>query len=251
MRVLLPRPADDVDLHEFYAADWIDAGGLRVDFVSSADGAAQADGRSAGLQTPGDNRVFAALRDLADVVLVGSGTALAEGYRGIRLDEQRLAIRRAYGLPDALPIAVISRSLRLDPALPLFSRALPTARTIVLTCAAAPADRRAVLAGVADVVVCGEQSVDLAAARATLEERGHRRILSEGGPGTLGEMAAAGVVDELCLSLTPFLVGAGPMRIIAGPALGEPFDLALTGVLEEDGALFLRYRMPGTMSARS
>src|SRR4051794_23271220 len=122
MRVLLPQPADDVDLHEFYAADWMDAGGLRVDFVSSVDGAAQAKGRSAGLQTPGDNRVFAALRDLADVVLVGSGTALVERYRGIRLDEQRLAIRRAYGLGDTLPIAVISRSLRMDPSLPLFAQ---------------------------------------------------------------------------------------------------------------------------------
>src|SRR3954451_15064069 len=115
MRALLPESADDVDLHAFYAADWLDRGGLRVDFVCSADGAAQAEGRSAGLQTPGDNRGFAALRDLADVVLVGAGTARAEGYRAIRLTPQRLALRREYGLSEQLPIAVTSRSLRLDP----------------------------------------------------------------------------------------------------------------------------------------
>src|SRR3954469_22209734 len=115
MRALLPQSSADVDVHSFYAADWVETGGLRVDFVCSADGAAQAEGRSAGLQTPGDNRVFAALRDLADVVLVGAGTARAEGSRAVRLAPRRLALRREYGLSEQLPIAVTSRSLRLDP----------------------------------------------------------------------------------------------------------------------------------------
>jgi riboflavin biosynthesis pyrimidine reductase len=247
MRALLPHPADDVDVHALYAADWLDRGGLRVDFVSSVDGGAQAEGRSAGLQTPGDNRVFAALRDLADVVLVGAGTALAEGYRGIRVDERRQAVRRAYGLSDVLPTAVISRSLRLDPDSPLFTEAPAQGRTIVLTCEAAPADRRAALAGVADVVTCGADAVDPARLRAALEERGLRRILSEGGPTAFAELAHGGVVDELCLSLTPLLVGPGPSRILAGTGgWPAPAGLVLAGALEEDGALFLRYRMPRT-----
>ena len=78
MRALLPRFADDPDVHAHYARDWVARGGVRVNFVSAADGAVTADGKSKGLQTPGDNRVFAALRDLADVVLVGAGTAVAE-----------------------------------------------------------------------------------------------------------------------------------------------------------------------------
>src|SRR3954470_8850244 len=98
MRALLPEPIDDVDVHEFYAAGWAEPGGLRVDFVTAVDGAAHASGRSAGLQTPGDNSVFAAQRDLADVVLVGAGTAVAEGYRAVRVSEQRLAERRRFGL---------------------------------------------------------------------------------------------------------------------------------------------------------
>jgi riboflavin biosynthesis pyrimidine reductase len=129
---------------------------------------------------------------------------------------------------------------------------VPGARTIVLTCEAAPADRRSALAQVADLAVCGADTVDLTLARAALEERGHRHIVSEGGPHAFAEMAAAGVVDELCLSITPLLVGPGPSRITAGPAAwSAPEQLRLLGVLEEDGALFLRYRMPGTMSARS
>jgi riboflavin biosynthesis pyrimidine reductase len=244
MRALLPAPADEVDVHAFYAADWVDGGGLRVNFVSSADGAAQADGKSEGLQTAGDNRVFAALRDLADVVLAGAGTVTIEGYRAISVSGRRAAIRRRYGLRDVLPTAVISRSLRLNPDSALFTDAHPDARTIVLTSEAAPAERVAALAKVADVAVCGSDLVDLALARAALAERGLTRILSEGGPIAFTHLAAAGVVDELCLSLTPKLVGPGPTRITAGADLWtQPRALQLAGLLEEDGALFLRYRL--------
>lgn len=252
MRALLPEPADDVDVHAFYAADWLDSGGVRVNFVGSVDGAAQAEGRSGGLQTPGDNRVFKALRDLADVVVAGAGTVTIEGYRAVRVPDTRVEIRRAYGLRDVLPTAVVSRSLRLDPDASLFADALPGARTIVLTCAAAPADRRAALAKSADVVVCGDDIVEPALAKAALHERGLTRILSEGGPTAFGYLLAGGVVDELCLSITPMLVGPGPTRIVDGPAEWDvPIGLRLAGLLEEDGALFARYRIPGTISSRS
>ncbi len=244
MRALLPEPADDVDVHAFYADGWLDSGGLRVNFVSAVDGAAQAGGRSAGLQTPGDNRVFAALRDLADVVLAGAGTVVAEGYRPVRVSERRRAVRRNLGLSDAVPIAVTSRNLRLDPTSALFAAAPAGARTIVLTCDAAPADRRAALAEVADVVSCGEDDAQPSLVRAALHERGLRRVLSEGGPTAFAALAAApGIVDELCLSLSPLLAGPGPGRITAGAQWGAARDLELRGLLEEDGALFLRYRL--------
>jgi riboflavin biosynthesis pyrimidine reductase len=246
MRALLPAPTGDVDVHAFYATDWVDGGGLRVNFVSSADGAAQAGGRSAGLQTAGDNRVFAALRDLADVVLAGATTVTIEGYRAVVVSDQRAAIRRELGLRDVLPTAVISRSLRLDPDSTLFTGAHPKARTIVLTCEAAPADRLAALAKVADVAVCGDEMVDLPLARAALEQRGLTRILSEGGPTAFAHLVTGGVVDELCLSLTPLLVGPGPTRITAGTELWpHAVPMRLAGLLEEDGALFLRYRLGG------
>jgi riboflavin biosynthesis pyrimidine reductase len=244
MRALLPSPADDVDLHAFYAAGWLD-GGLRVNFISSADGAAQAGGKSAGLQTPGDNRVFAALRDLADVVLAGAGTAVIEGYRPITVSAKRAAIRREHGLRDVLPTAVISRTLRLDPAAELFAGSA-AAPTIVLTSAAAPADRRATLAASLDVVICGDDRVEPARARQALEERGLTRILSEGGPTAFADLAAGGVVDELCLSVAPFLVGPGPTRITDGASWTDRAGLTLTGVLEEDSALFLRYAVDRT-----
>jgi riboflavin biosynthesis pyrimidine reductase len=243
MRALLPQPATHVDVHDFYARDWLDEGGLRVDFVCSVDGAATADGVSRGLQTPGDNRVFAAMRDLADVVLAGAGTVRTEGYRPIRLSDRRIGIRTGYGLSAHLPTAVISRSLRLDPHAALFTDAPEDARTIVITCAAGDAAVRTALEPIADVIVCGDADVDLPSARAALEERGLRRILCEGGPTLFAVIANAGVMDELCLSITPLLAGPGSRRIVAGGLWhGNPHELRLTGLLEEDGALFCRYR---------
>lgn len=243
MRVLLPSPADEVDVHAFYAADWVETGGLRVNFIASADGAASAAGKSAGLQTPGDNLIFAALRDLADVVVAGAGTVMTEGYRAITVPEPRRSIRRAYGMRDALPTAVVSRTLRLDPSASLFVDAQGESRTIVLTCAAAPPDRLTALRPVADVVICGDEAVEPARARAALEERGHSRILSEGGPTAFADFVAGGAVDELCLTVSPLLIGPGPARITAGGPWEAVAGLVLTGALEEDSALFLRYRV--------
>lgn len=241
MRALLPEPVTDVDLHDHYAAGWTDRGGVRVNFVSSVDGAVSAGGRSRGLQTPGDNAVFAALRDLADVVVVGSGTAAAEDYGPARFGDRRLAARRAHGLPDTMPVAVLSRSLRLDPAARLFTEARPAARPLVLTCSAAGGNRTA-LESVADVIDCGTDDVEPARVRAVLEQRGLRRILCEGGPTVFARFAAAGEVDELCLSITPLLAGPGPGRITDGREWPRTLTLTLTGLLEDDGALFCRYR---------
>lgn len=242
MRALIPHSAGEADLHEFYARDWVDRGGLRLDFVASVDGAGSSDGASAGLQTPGDNRVFAALRDLADVVVAGAGTVRTEGYRKVRVNPHRAEIRRHYGLPAEVPLAVVSRSLHLDPDAEAFTA--PGPRTVVLTCAGADAEVRAALERTAEVIICGDDEVDLVAARAALQERGLTRILCEGGPTLFADLARAGVVDELCLSVTPFLAGPGSGRIVAGePWPGAPRPLTLTGLLEEDGALFCRYRV--------
>src|SRR5258708_35283434 len=130
MRALFPARDDAVDLHAFYGADWIEPGGLRVNFVTSADGAAHADGRSRGLQTPGDTKVYSALRDLADVVLVGAGTVTTEGYRPARVSAEQAAVRRGLGLRQALPGALISRSLHLEPEAAPFADAAAPARPL-------------------------------------------------------------------------------------------------------------------------
>ena len=243
MRRLLPDPATDLDdtaLAEAYA---LPAGAdrhLRMNFVTSADGAATLDGRSGGLSGSGDKRVFGLLRDLADVILVGAGTVRDEGYGPPGYDAGRRARRRGRGLAEVPPYALVSNSLALDPGRPLFTRA--EARTIVVAPAGVPAERRAALAGVADIVTAGTERVDLAGALAQLADRGLRRVLGEGGPTLFSALLAGGHVDELCLTVSPLLTGPGPVRIVAGaPLPTAPYPLRSMHVLTEDGALFLRY----------
>jgi riboflavin biosynthesis pyrimidine reductase len=251
MRALLPEPAADVDVHAWYARDWLDIGGLRVNFIASVDGAVSAAGVSRGLQTPGDNRIFAALRDLADVVVAGSGTVLTEGYAVVSLSAARQQRRRELGLAETLTIAVVSRSLLLDPKAPLFHGAESDPRTIVLTCAAADTQRRTALEAVADVIICGEEKVEPALVRAALAERGLIHVLCEGGPTLFADFVGAQVVDELCLTVSPLLVGPGPNRIVAGQPWGVgSVWMRLAGLLEEDGALFCRYRIDVSEATR-
>ena len=239
--MILPSAGGELDLlglAEAYAYPrerW-----LRVNFVSSADGAAYIEGRSEGLSSPADKQVFGILRVLADVVLVGAGTARAEEYKAARARPSLAALRE--GRTAAAPIALVTRTLGLNLASPLFTETVPGARTIVITCAAADEELRAETAKVADVIIAGDEVVDLPAARAALEERGLPRVLCEGGPRLFGDLTAAGLVDELCLSLGPTLAGPGAARIIDGTHLDDARPLALTQVLAaDDGFLFCRY----------
>jgi riboflavin biosynthesis pyrimidine reductase len=228
------RPLDDDDLAEQYAPQ----PGVRVNFVTSLDGAVALDGYSAGLSGPADKRVFGLLRMLADAVLVAAGTLRHEGYRAIRLSEQRRHWRRAHGWPEYPTLVVVSGTLDLKPEQAAFADA--PVRPIVLTHEAAPADRRAALEKVADVIPTGPTEVDLAAAVAHLRDRGLTRVLSEGGPYLLGALTAADQVDELCLTVSPLLAGPGAGRITAGPPT-PPRALALKHILAADDMLLLRY----------
>ena len=134
---------------------------------------------------------------------------------------------------------MVTGSGGLDPSSALFTDAV--ARTVVLLAGSAPADRRAALAEVADVVVAGGEHVDPAVALDALAERGLGRVLCEGGPGLFGRVAGSGRLDELCLTYAPVLAGPGPDRIVGGPPLPSPVPLTLGHLLEEDGFLFARY----------
>lgn len=246
MRRLLPLPGtdnlsqDDLDAAYALAAPGPGTAHVRANFVAAADGAAEVDGRSAALGGPGDRQVFRTLRWLADVIVVGAGTARAENYGGAVVPPDRREARVAAGLAPAPPIAVISGSLALDPAARLFTAQV---RPLILTCARAPADRAAALRAVADVVICGDEEVVPALMLAELAARGLPRVLTEGGPKLHARLADAGVLDELCLTVAPVLAGPGHLGIVDGPAWPAARQLELAHALEEDGSLFLRYRL--------
>ena len=207
---------------------------VRVNFVTSVDGAVEVDGYSKGLSGPADKRVFGILRKVCDALLVGAGTLRHEGYRAVTLDEPRRAWRRAQGLAETPTLAVVSGHLALDPGSPVFTDA--PARPVVLTTTTASAP--AGLERVADVV----RVPDIAAGVAALRERGLGQILCEGGPHLFGALTAADLVDELCLTVSPLLAGAKAGRITAGPHLPDgPTALRLHHTLLADDLLLLRY----------
>jgi riboflavin biosynthesis pyrimidine reductase len=213
---------------------------VRANMIASADGAAWLGGRAGGLSGAADRMVFAALRSMADVILVGAGTARAERYRPVRDTEVWSRLRR--GRTATPPIAVLSRELALDLQAPLLAAAPPHARTIVLTTEAAPADRRAAAARHAEVIVTGDDLVTAAAAMDALAARGLTRVLAEGGPRMLGRIAAETLLDEICLTFSPMLVGGDAGRILAATAWpGAPARLTLAHVLEDEGHLLCRY----------
>lgn len=200
---------------------------VRGGMVLSADGSATRDGTSRPLSTPADRAVFRALRTLADVVLVGAGTARAESYGPVRLPAAHRAAREAAGRPAVPALAVVSRSLDL--------RGVSGA---VLVTSAARA--RTAPAGL-DLVAAGDDEVDLAAALDALAARGLTRVLCEGGPQLLGDLVAAGLLDELCMTLSPGLAGPGP-GLLAAP-LPAPVPLRLVHLVEQDGSLLLRWSL--------
>lgn len=246
MHLLPPGPAvDDRALEELYAyPPALTRPYVQVNFVASADGAATVAGRSRGLSSPSDKKVFALGRDLADVVLVGAGTALVEGYRGIKRTELRASRRTRLGLSEVPPIAVVTGRGSIDPASPLITDTLVP--PIVLTTEAAPASWRTAVADAgADVVVAGTDRVDVRPALAALAERGLLRVCCEGGPTLFADLVAAGLVDQLCLTVAPLLTGAGAPRVVLGAPADREVRLTLESVLSDEGFLMLRYRRAG------
>lgn len=236
----LTSSAEPVDLAERYAypADPPSGGlWLRANMVAGLDGAAQRDERSGGLGNEADRRLFLLLRGLADAVIVGAGTVRAEGYGPVRPVPEWDGVRD--GRPPVPPLVIVSRSLGLDFDGPVFTEA--RVPTIVLTCADADPERLRTARARADVIIAGERALDFGVAFRALAARGHRRLLCEGGPAVLGQIAAAGLLDELCLTLSPMLLGGDALRILDGPSVPDPACWRLAHALTDEDYLFLRY----------
>ncbi|CAN5890461.1 pyrimidine reductase family protein [soil metagenome] len=248
MRQLLPEPGE-VDPAVVHAAAFRPALAHRpwvlANMVASVDGATALDGVSGGLSGPGDKEVFSALRAVSDVIFVAAGTARTEGYGPPRTPADRRAEREARGQAPYPRLALVSRSLDLDPLAELFSAAPEP--PIILTSATADRDRHRALSAVAEVVTVetdppgGEEAgVDLGRALGELGTRGVSVVLTEGGPALIGQLVAAGLLDELNLTLAPKLVGGTSARLASGPT-EAPTELDLAHLWEAEGMLLCRY----------
>ena len=208
----------DLDLGLYTFPD-VDRPWLRTNFVVTLDGAAHdAQGVTASLGGPADSALFAHLRSLADVILVGAGTTRVEQYRA----------------KSPVPLAIASR--RLD-----IPERLRTPGVVVVTTTDAPADRvdELTAAGV-EVLSHGDETVDWPAVLAAFGERGWLKINCEGGPGLHGDLVSHGLVDDLCLTIAPVLA-AGDAPRIAHSRLPVAENMRLAHAVPVGDVLFTRW----------
>lgn len=236
-----PGPIDDLAALVAQAVRPAPAGRpwVLVDMIASLDGAIAIGGRSGSLGGPADRAMFSALRAVGDVVLAGAGTVRAEGYGPPRPTAATRAVRRARGQTEAPRLAIATRRLDLDLTTPLFTEA--EAPPFLLVCEATPADRRAAAAEVAELVVAGEDTVDLHAALGELHARGVRTVTCEGGAHLNGDLLIADLIDEWALTMSPLLVGGEADRAAVGPLPPAPREMHLDWLLEGDGLLLTRW----------
>ncbi|MGH3546335.1 MAG: pyrimidine reductase family protein [Mycobacteriales bacterium] len=213
---------------------------LRVNFVAGVDGAATVDGASEPLSGPADKAVFAILRDHCDALIVGAETFRRERYRLPVAGPARQLRRVSWGRAAQPRLVVVSGSLNLD--LSSAAGASPETAPLVITHAGSDPTRRAALGNLAEVACIGEQTVDLPSVIAELHRRGYTQLLCEGGPRLFAQLATAGLVDELCLTLSPQLaLGDGPRIATGNSEQTQPVPLRLTALLHADGMLLSRY----------
>jgi riboflavin biosynthesis pyrimidine reductase len=237
------RELDGGELPELYGYPAeLNRSWLRANFIASLDGAASVDGTTGRLGGPGDRAVFSLLRELADVILVGAGTVRVEDYSGARLTIAQRQGRQARGQSEVPQLAIVTKSGRLEREMPVFTRT--EVPPLVCTCAAVADQTRSGLAGLADVIECSVDDparVDEAMVLAALADRGLYRVLTEGGPTLFGSFVERGLLDELCLTIAPSLVGGQAGRIAAGPGKGLTGMRRAHILTDDDGYLYTRY----------
>lgn len=204
-------------------SQWSQDTWVRACMVSTLDGSAiGVDGKSGSISSPVDRDLFVSMRSAGDVILVGAGTLRLENYSRV-----------------ATPIAVVSRRLDFSADLRLFAEPAREPVPIIFTTSEAASSADRWLMKAAEIVPCGQESVDLASVIHELASRGLTRIHCEGGPTLLGSLVAHDLVDELVLTVTPSLLGT-PDRILH--AAIAPAALRITGVWEQDGTVVIQSR---------
>ncbi|HTX95936.1 MAG TPA: pyrimidine reductase family protein [Mycobacterium sp.] len=236
------RELDDGELPALYGYPDGDGTWVRANFITSVDGGATAGGSSGAMGGPGDRFIFNLLRELSDVIVVGAGTVRIEAYSGAHVSAAQRQRRQARGQSEVPQLAVVTKSGRLDRDMPVFTRT--EVPPLVLTCTAAATQARRMLGDLCEVLDCSGSDpgkVDEATMLAILSARGMRRILTEGGPTLLDSLLERDQLDELCLTIAPYLVGGLARRIATGP--GQLLTrMRRAHVLTDDvGYLYTRY----------
>jgi riboflavin biosynthesis pyrimidine reductase len=228
-------PDSEAELDRYYGDP---PRGIRANMVLTPDGGGAFRGRTKAITDAADQALLGYLRSHADAIMVGAATIQAEHYGPVTLSPEVRAKREANGYAAAPPLIVVTAHANLTTTLPVFNPEGP--RTIVATVAKS-AEQAGELREVADVIVVGDEEIELARIIAALRERGLERILCEGGPYLLSQLVEGDLVDDMCLTLSPYLAGSQPTTMQPASQRLEPTRLSLHHVLTRNDLLYLRY----------
>jgi riboflavin-specific deaminase-like protein len=234
---------DDERLAAFYAyPDGLERCYVRANMLASLDGAATDDGTSGGLAGSGDRAIFHRMRREADVILVGASTVRIENYSGAQMSALARQERQSRGQSEVPPIAVVTHHADLEHDAKLFTRS--EVPPLILTCTETVAEAAHRFGDAADVVdASGAQGdrVDPARALEILAGRGLRRVLTEGGPSLLSLFIELDLLDELCVTIAPILVGGNARRIATGSGEAHTRMRRSHLLTDAEGYLYSRY----------
>ena len=239
LRQIFPNSIESIDIETAFAINVSDAVKkfLRLNMVTSIDGAISLSGTARGLSSDIDRKVFHILRSLSDVILVGAGTMRTEKYGPVSLTKKEIINRRESKQISIPPIAVISNSGTFNFETDFFTKAIT--KPILLTTEIG--SKSALKANsLADIYVCGKVEVDLNIAVDTLVKLGHKNILCEGGPSLNTSLLNEDLIDELCLTITPKIVGGNGKRLFDGLNIDIPIGFEYRNIFLEQEQLFFR-----------
>jgi riboflavin biosynthesis pyrimidine reductase len=238
---------DDERLAAFYAyPENIDGCWVRANMISSLDGGATDDGKAGGLAGAGDRALFARMRQEADVVLVGASTVRIENYSGAQMSLAQRRERQSRGQAELPPIAVVTHSADFEHDAKIFTRT--EVPPLIMTCRDAADEARGRLGSLAEVIDASGDHTDRVDPTVVLKifaERGLRRVLSEGGPSLISLLLEHDLLDELCVTIAPILVGGPARRIATGSAESHTRMRRSHLLTDDEGYLYTRYVKDG------
>ncbi len=255
MQRLYPIPAADLEPTAIYDDLWRDLPEppedrpyVLLNMVTSVDGKAAIGGSASPIGSDVDHRLMRSIRASVDAVMNGGGTLRKE-----RIDPRvgaAWSTRRMARGASPEPLAIILTS---SGDIPLDRRffTYPGVPRLVICGAATSTERREALATHATLLIAPTARPEVAwALRQLRTTHGVRHLLVEGGPTVNGELIAAGLVDELCWTLAPKIIGSGEsLPLVAGPPLPATARLSLRSAYLHEDEFFLRYRFIPTPDA--
>ena len=213
-----------------------------INSAMSADGKISSfERRQVRISSQADRARVDLLRAESDAVMVGVGTVLADDP-GLRVKSvSSREARRKRGLPED-PLRVVADSRARTP---LSARVLGPG-CLVAVSGSAPQERLDRLTSKCEIIVCGQERVDLHELFSRLFDRGIKRLMVEGGATLNWSLLNLGLVDELYVYVGAMLIGGeNAPTLVDGPGFKEDFPrLTLCSVERLDGGVLLKWSLP-------